>query len=122
SWVMVDIEWQIGTRILEAVTGKDKDSTTDSTAIYVNYVCRNAGKSFAQITEKGYVFKIVSIVPEKPLPQEPDFSGIDIFHHASEYVAPDAAAEPYQLPGITCNGHRKFNNMMVIYGYAKYMD
>jgi hypothetical protein len=113
AWVLVDIEWQQGAHIFEGINNTGREDT----GIYINYMCRNQGKSFAQITEKGYVFQIVST-----LPQEPDFSNIDIFQYASEYIAPGTASEPYRLSGVQCEGHRKFKNMMVIYGYVKYMD
>jgi hypothetical protein len=112
AWVMVDIEWQVGSHIF-----RTEGTEGNSTGIFVNFICRNEGKSFAQITEKGYVFKIV-----QTLPQEPDFTKIDIFHHASEYVRPDSATDPYQLSGIMCNGHLNSSNMMVLYGRAKYRD
>jgi hypothetical protein len=111
AWVMIDIEWQVGVHIL-----KSEGTKGNSTAIFVNFICRNEGKSFAQITEKGYVFQIV-----QTLPQEPEFSQIDIFHHASEYISPDSSTVPYQLHGIT-GGHLKSSNMMVLYGRVKYTD
>jgi hypothetical protein len=121
SYVMVDIDWQIGTHILEGTGGKTKETESKSTSIYVVCSCRNEGKSFAQITEKGYVFKNASLDERRALPQIPDFKDIEIFHHASEYVIPNAAAEPYQFSAM-CSGHRNSNSLMVIYGYVKYRD
>ena len=111
SWVMVDIEWQKGAHIFEGTSSEGAQNV----GIYVDYVCRNMGKSFAQITDKGYVLKIVNI-----LPWEPDFASIDDFHHTTEYLAPDSASH-YLLSGISCDGSRR-NRLMVIYGRAKYRD
>lgn len=116
AWVMVDIQWQVGPRIFAGDSMVDGQVIQD-TGIFVNFICRNEGKSFAQIIEKGYVLKIVSV-----LPQEPDFSDIDIFHYASEYIGAGAASEPYKLSGIQCQGRRKPDNMMVMYGRVKYRD
>jgi hypothetical protein len=73
AWVIAEIEWQQGAHIFEG-SGTDGEST----GIYVDFICVNQGRSFAQVVEKGYVFKIVDV-----LPAEPDFSDIDIFHYAS---------------------------------------
>jgi hypothetical protein len=86
-----------------------------NTGIYVEFVCRNTGKAFAQITDKGYVLRIATI-----LPQEPDFASIDDFHHTTEYLAPDSESR-YLLSGISCVGSRR-NRLMVIYGRVKYRD
>jgi hypothetical protein len=112
AWVMVDIKWQQGAHIFEG-TGNEGEHT----GIYVDYLCLNQGKSFAQITEKGYVFKIVNV-----LPQEPDFRDMNVLHHTSEYVTPNSATVPYQLSGIFCNGHQKPDKLMVLYGRVKYND
>lgn len=117
AWLMVDIEWQDGKHILESNEGEGTEKTT----IFAECRCRNEGKSFAQITEKGYVCKIISTDMPKMLPQEPDFSDIDLFHHACEYTAPNSAAEPYKLE-ITSDGRRKHNRAMVLYGRVKYRD
>jgi hypothetical protein len=111
AWVMVDIDWQPGPHLSE---GDGSDGR--NTSIFVNCVCRNLGKSFAQLVEKSYVFQIMHT-----LPREPDFNNTNVFHHASEYVAPDSATEPYRLSPL-CNGHRKSGHMMVLYGRVKYRD
>jgi hypothetical protein len=111
SWIMIDIEWQKGAHIFDGTNDKGMQNT----GIYVDYVCRNMGKAFAQITDKGYVLKIVTT-----LPQEPDFNSIDDFYHATEYLAPDSESR-YLLSGISCVGSRR-NRLIVLYGRAKYRD
>jgi hypothetical protein len=62
SWIMVDIEWQKGAHIFDGTNSEGAQNT----GVYVDYVCRNTGKAFAQITDKGYVLKIVNILPQEP--------------------------------------------------------
>jgi hypothetical protein len=110
AWIMVDIEWQQGAHIHESsVDG------VENTGISVIFLCRNEGQSFGQITEQGYVLKIVDL----PLPKEPDFSNIEILRYSTEHIAANTPGEPYHI-GDICNGRRQLNNMMVLYGRVKY--
>jgi hypothetical protein len=116
AWVMVDIEWQMGAHVFEG------DSTEEgpSTGIYVNYVCRNLGKSFAQIIEKGYVFKRYDRIDE--VPDQPDLSNMEWIEFTNEYVPPNSAAEPFKLSGVRCPGRRFVNGTMLFYGRVDYRD
>lgn len=111
AWVTVDIEWQIGAHMFHG-----SGTEGESTGIYVDYVCRNVGNSFAQVLEKGYIFKIVNT-----LPVEPQFDEMDIFFNGNEYLKPNVASQPYRLSAI-CKGHHKPDKLMVLYGRVKYRD
>lgn len=111
AWIITEIAWQAGPHILEGDGTEGK-----STGVFVTYTCHNLGKSFAQVTEKGYVFKIVN-----SLSPEPDFSEMDVFHYAAEYVKSGESTVPYKLTPI-CKGHRRPDSLMVIYGKVKYRD
>ena len=115
AWVMVDIVWQPGGHMFDG----DSSDEGPSVGIFVNYTCRNVGRMFAQITEKGYVFRKFDDHP----PEQPDFTAIERFEDfLSEYLAPNASTEPYKLSGIRCAGKRFSPGVMLLYGRVQYRD
>ena len=113
AWVMVDIDWQPKPHIVEGIS-----DGVENTGIFVTLTCTNVGKSFAQITEKGYVLKIFSDHP----PRRPDFTDIERFQITSEYLPPNAATQPYKLSAIICEGRRGGDQIMFLYGRVDYRD
>ena len=116
AWVMVDIEWQLGPHVFD----DDLRNGGKSLSIYVNFICRNVGKSFAQITGKGYVFKIFNDHP----PSKPDFSEIEWIYLVNKYLKPSQEDDAYELSGIFANGSytSQPHSLIFFYGKVEYRD
>ncbi len=114
AWVMVNIEPEKGTPKIDI----SQEDAHRYRSIDIKYICRNEGKSFATITEKGYVLKTLPA----PLPQNPDFKDIEIIDHACDIVAPMSTAETHHFP-LPCDlALLRGPNMIVFYGRVKYTD
>jgi hypothetical protein len=119
SWIMVDVEWkkEHGNGLLYSSSGDGKRKTI---GISLNYICRNIGNTFAQITGKGYVFKAFNGSP----PQTPDLTDIRWMEFADKYIKPGVDEDTYHLTEsfgisqIEDEGPR----MMFFYGIVEYRD
>jgi hypothetical protein len=80
----------------------------------------NLGQSFAQITEKGYVFKRYARIDQ--VPDQPDFRDMQWIEFTNEYVPPNSTAEACTLSGVSCPGKQFDTGTMLFYGRVDYRD